>query len=81
MRHMEIQCGKEGMKTAKFNANMGATAGCTIRLLLNSIPQEEAPYEAMLGLAVLTLQMRLAFMGTREFSKLNSTILYFPKNS
>jgi hypothetical protein len=41
MRHMEIQRGKEGMKTAKFNATMGATAGCTTRLLLNSIPQEE----------------------------------------
>ncbi len=26
------------MKTAKFNNAMRATAGCTIRLLLNSIP-------------------------------------------
>jgi hypothetical protein len=41
MRHMEIQRGKEGMKDAKFNSAMGATAGCTIRLLLNSIPQDE----------------------------------------
>jgi hypothetical protein len=40
MRHMEIQRGKEGMKTAKFNNTMGATTGCTIRLLLNSIPIE-----------------------------------------
>jgi hypothetical protein len=41
MRHMEIQRGKAGMKDAKFNTAIGATAGCTIRLLLNSIPQDE----------------------------------------
>jgi hypothetical protein len=29
IRHMEIQRRKEGMKTAKFNNTMGATAGCT----------------------------------------------------
>ena len=40
LHHMEIQCGKEGMKAAKFNNTMGATSGCTIRLLLNSIPVE-----------------------------------------
>ena len=40
MHYMEIQRGKEGMKAAKFNNTMGATSGCTIRLLLNSIPVE-----------------------------------------
>jgi hypothetical protein len=40
MRQIEIQCGKEGMKAAKFNNTMGAAAGFTIRLLLNSIPDE-----------------------------------------
>ncbi len=40
MCHMETQCGKEGIKAAKFNNPMGATSGCTIRLLLNSIPVE-----------------------------------------
>jgi hypothetical protein len=38
---MEIQHGKEGMKTAKFNNTIGATAGCTLRLLLNSIPVDQ----------------------------------------
>jgi len=38
---MEIQRGKEGMKTKMFNAEIGATAGCTLRLLLNSIPKED----------------------------------------
>ena len=38
---MEIQHGKEGMKSAKFNDTMGATTGCTIRLLLNTIPPDQ----------------------------------------
>jgi hypothetical protein len=38
---MEIQHGKEGMKTKKFNAVVGATAGCTLWLLLDSIPEED----------------------------------------
>jgi len=38
---MENQRGKEGMKTATFNAAVGATAGCTLRLLLDSIPEDD----------------------------------------
>jgi hypothetical protein len=38
---MEIQRGKEGIKSAQFNDIMGATSGCTLRLLLNTIPQEQ----------------------------------------
>jgi hypothetical protein len=38
---MEIQQGKEGMKSQKFNKEIGATAGCTLQLLLNTIPQEK----------------------------------------
>jgi hypothetical protein len=41
MRFMEIQRGKEGMKTKMFDASVGATAGSTLWLLLESIPQEE----------------------------------------
>jgi hypothetical protein len=41
MHHMEIQRGKEGMKTQKFNSDVGATAGCTLQLLLNTIPREK----------------------------------------
>ena len=33
MLHLEIQRGKEGMKGSRHNASMGATAGCTLRLL------------------------------------------------
>jgi hypothetical protein len=39
-RHMEIQRAKKGMKTATFNAAVGATAGCTLWLLLDSIPED-----------------------------------------
>jgi hypothetical protein len=35
---MEIQRGKEGMKTMQFNQQLGATTGCTLRLLLDTIP-------------------------------------------
>jgi len=38
---MEIQQGKEVMKNAQFNAAVGSTTGCTLRLLLNSITQDE----------------------------------------
>jgi hypothetical protein len=34
MRRMEIQRGKDGMKNQQFNQQVGATAGCTLRLLL-----------------------------------------------
>jgi hypothetical protein len=40
MRKMEIQRGKDGMKSQKFNQQVGATAGCTLRLLLDTIPQD-----------------------------------------
>jgi hypothetical protein len=36
---MEIQHGKEGMKDALYNRQYGATAGCVVCLLENSIPQ------------------------------------------
>jgi hypothetical protein len=35
---MEIQRGKEGMKTLQFNQQLGATTGYTLRLLLDTIP-------------------------------------------
>jgi hypothetical protein len=37
---MEIQRGKDGMKSKRFNQEVGATAGCTLRLLLEAIPIE-----------------------------------------
>jgi len=37
MRFMEIQRGKDGMKSKRFNQEVGATAGCTLRLLLEAI--------------------------------------------
>jgi hypothetical protein len=40
MIQMEIQHGKEGMKGKMFNASVGTSAGCSLRLLLESIPQE-----------------------------------------
>ncbi len=39
MRHMEVQHGKEGMKDDLYHRQYGATAGCTVCLLENSIPQ------------------------------------------
>jgi hypothetical protein len=38
---MEIQRGKEGMKMQQFNSQVGATAGCTLRALLGTIPPDE----------------------------------------
>jgi hypothetical protein len=40
MRKIEIQRGKDGMKSQQFNQQVGATAGCTLRLLLDTIPQD-----------------------------------------
>jgi hypothetical protein len=36
---MEIQRGKEGMKSQDFNQLLGAMTGCTLRLLLGCVPQ------------------------------------------
>jgi hypothetical protein len=41
MRHTEIQQGKDGMKMQQFNNQVGATAGCTLRALLGTIPPDE----------------------------------------
>ncbi len=41
LQHMEIQHGKEGMKKMQFNSAVGATAGCTLRALLGTIPRQE----------------------------------------
>jgi hypothetical protein len=41
IRYMEIRQGKDGMKSQEFNKDVGATAGCTLRLLLNSILEEK----------------------------------------
>ncbi len=40
MRFLEIQRGKGGMKSKRFNQEVGATAGCTLRLVLEGIPIE-----------------------------------------
>jgi uncharacterized protein YeaO (DUF488 family) len=45
MRRMEIQRGKEGMRSEEFNSQVGATAGCTLRLLLSTIPKDADPYK------------------------------------
>jgi len=40
--HLEIQRGKERMKTKQFNREVRATTGCTLRLSLNTIPPQSA---------------------------------------
>jgi len=45
MRRMEIQRGKEGMRSEEFNSQVGATAGCTLRLLPGTIPKDADPYK------------------------------------
>jgi hypothetical protein len=50
---MEIQHGKEGMKKMQFNSAVGATAGCTLRALLGTIPVEKPlALQEMHGLSV-----------------------------
>jgi hypothetical protein len=38
MKKIEIQRDKDGMKSQQFNQQVGATAGCTLRILLDTIP-------------------------------------------
>ncbi len=45
MRRMEIQRGKEGMGSKEFNSQVGATAECTLRLFLGTIPKDADPYK------------------------------------
>jgi hypothetical protein len=40
MHFMEIQRGKDGMKSKRSNQEVGATAGCTLQLLLEALPIE-----------------------------------------
>jgi hypothetical protein len=40
MRKMEIQRGKDGMKSQQFNQQVGANVDCALRLLLDTIPQD-----------------------------------------
>ncbi len=40
LHFMEIQRGKEGMKTKQFNSSVGATICCTLRTLLGMIPPQ-----------------------------------------
>jgi hypothetical protein len=39
MTMMEIQRGKEGMKDKKYNRELGATTGCTLCLLEDTMPE------------------------------------------
>jgi hypothetical protein len=41
IRSLEIQRGKQGMSSMKYNNAIGATAGCTLRLLEEAIPEED----------------------------------------
>jgi hypothetical protein len=56
LRHMEIQCCKEGVKKMQFNSAVGVTAGCTLRSLLGTIPVQDRTkkiaLEEMRGVAV-----------------------------
>jgi hypothetical protein len=82
---MEIQRGKDGMKTKMFNSTIGATAGCTLRLLLESIPDDDKGinmgYVAMHGLAVSELQVRLHAVVTRQYFKSSKTMAFFQRLS
>ena len=40
MLYLEIQQGKDGMKTQRLSNTLGATAGCTVRLLEGSIGEQ-----------------------------------------
>jgi hypothetical protein len=44
MTTMEIQRGKEGMKEKRHNRDVGATTGCTLHLLEDSIAEDEHTY-------------------------------------
>jgi hypothetical protein len=43
MKTIEIQRDQDGMKSQQFNQQVRATSGCTLRLLLDTIPQYLKP--------------------------------------
>jgi hypothetical protein len=45
---LEIQRGKDGMKSKEFNSTIGATAGCTVRLAKEAHPVREGEPPALL---------------------------------
>ncbi len=81
MRYMEIQRGNEGMKSQKFNKEIGATAGFTLQLLLNAIPQEKEGGKHGIRSAVSILPMTLPLGAMTACSKSNSTMCHSQKIS
>ena len=42
--------GKDGMKTMKYNNEIGATSGCTLRMMEDTVG-EDTPFYGILGVA------------------------------
>jgi hypothetical protein len=80
MLHLEIQRGKEGMKGSRHNASMGATAGCTLRLLEDTAtgqPCKGIKADAWFGSVVAASQ--LAVRGFEAVLQIKTNSGFYPK--
>jgi len=75
---MEIQRGKEGMKSKQFNSEIGATAGCTLRLAKAAHPVVEGEPEVRVDADAWFGSVRCAAALAKEGYK---TVLQVKSNS
>ncbi len=79
MRKLEIQQGKEGMKNQQFNQEVGATAGCMLRLLLDTIPEDislKQGIRADAWFGSVKTANEIGLRGHEAVLQINSTIVY-----
>jgi hypothetical protein len=77
MMFLEIQCGKEGMKSKVYHQQHGATAGCTIRLMEGCSWAKGIKGDAWFG-SVLTLR-QLAERGFESVLQVKQNHGHYPK--
>jgi hypothetical protein len=80
---LEIQRGKEAMKTKEFNASFGATAGCTMRLAQLAAPVQQGEGKSLVegdawfGSVTCAVELALRHYNCVLQIKTNSSL--FPK--
>jgi len=80
--HLEIQRGKEGMKGAKYNGSIGATAGCTLRCMEACATAEGQQCTGIKGDAwfgSVHAPPNFPFGATKLFFKSKQTLAFTPR--